>query len=206
MPDYQHPSELEPKLSRAHLDVVCNNLLDAAYKALEATSTDDDTNWTRGIFPYGRIHGRFKRLHLQGDLPWFKLVNNTLDFTVSIDGVLMQVVTDDPDTRKKGYRVEKNVVELYHDSLLGPATDGNVTWRLYVDSDRNPDGPTLIVSVLGFDTNRNVVSKWTHNYEPLVSVRVTELSPIVEIDDSLPVRRDKDAAQKETKDADLKDE
>ena len=206
MPDYQHPSELEPKLSRAHLDVVCNNLLDAAYKALEATSTDDDTNWTRGIFPYGRIHGRFKRLHLQGDLPWFKLVNNTLDFTVSIDGVLMQVVTDDPDTRKKVYRVEKNVVELYHDSLLGPATDGNVTWRLYVDSDRNPDGPTLTVSVLGFDTNRNVVSKWTHNYEPLVSVRVTELSPIVEIDDSLPVRRDKDAAQKETKDADLKDE
>jgi len=206
MPDYQHPSELEPRLSRAHLDVVCNNLLDAAYKALEATSTDDDTNWTRGIFPYGRIHGRFKRLHLHGDLPWFKLVNNTLDFTVSIDGVLMQVVTDDPDTRKKGYRVEKNVVELYHDSLLGPATDGNVTWRLYVDSDRNPDGPTLTVSVLGFDTNRNVVSKWTHNYEPLVSVRVTELSPIVEIDDSLPVRRDKDAAQKETKDADLKDE
>jgi hypothetical protein len=206
MPDYPHPSELEPKLSRAHLDVVCNNLLDAAYKALEATSTDDDTNWTRGIFPYGRIHGRFKRLHLQADLPWFKLVNNTLDFTVSIDGVLMQVVTDDPDTRKKGYRVEKNVVELYHDSLLGPATDGNVTWRLYVDSDRNPDGPTLTVSVLGFDTNRNVVSKWTHNYEPLVSVRVTELSPIVEIDDSLPVRRDKDAAQKETKDADLKDE
>lgn len=206
MPVYQHPSELEPKLSRAHLDVVCNNLLDAAYKALEATSTDDDTNWTRGIFPYGRIHGRFKRLHLQGDLPWFKLVNNTLDFTVSIDGVLMQVVTDDPDTRKKSYRVEKNVVELYHDSLLGPATDGNVTWRLYVDSDRNPDGPTLTVSVLGFDTNRNVVSKWIHNYEPLVSVRVTELSPIVEIDDSLPVRRDKDAAQKETKDADLKDE
>lgn len=102
--------------------------------------------------------------------------------------------------------MEKNVVELYHDSLLGPATDGNVTWRLYVDSDRNPDGPTLTVSVLGFDTNRNVVSKWTHNYEPLVSVRVTELSPIVEIDDSLPVRRDKDAAQKETKDADLKDE
>lgn len=206
MPDCQHPSELEPRLSRAHLDVVCNNLLDAAYKALEATSTDDDTNWTRGIFPYGRIHGRFKRLHLQGDLPWFKLVNNTLDFTVSIDGVLMQVVTDDPDTRKKAYRVEKNVVELYHDSLLGPATDGNVTWRLYVDSDRNPDGPTLTVSVLGFDTNLNVISKWTHNYEPLVSVRVTELSPIVEIDDSLPVRRDKDAAQKETKDADLKDE
>jgi hypothetical protein len=56
MLDYQHPSELEPKLSRAHLDVVCNNLLDAAYKALEATSTDDDTNWTRGIFPYGRVY------------------------------------------------------------------------------------------------------------------------------------------------------
>lgn len=206
MLEYQHPSELEPKLSRAHLDVVCNNLLDAAYKALEATSTEDDTNWTKGVFPYGRIHGRFKRLHRDGDLPWFKLVNNTLDYTISIDGVLMQVVTDDPDTRKKGYRVEKNVVELYHDSLLGPATDGNVTWRLYVDSDRNPDGPTLTVSVLGFDTNHNVISKWTHNYEPLVSVRTTELSPVVEFDDSLPVRRDKGAGQRERKDAELKDE
>ncbi|EMR47975.1 hypothetical protein [Pseudomonas putida] len=206
MPDYQHPSELEPRLSRAHLDVVCNNLLDSAYKALEATSTEDDTNWTKGIFPYGRIHGRFKRLHRDDDLPWFKLVNNTLDYTISIDGVLMQVVTDDPDVRKKAYRVDKNVVELYHDSLLGPAEDGNVTWRLYVDSDRNPDGPKLTVSILGFDTNRNVISKWIHNYEPLVSVRTTELSPVVEIDDSLPVRRDKDAAQKETKDADLKDE
>ena len=206
MPEYQHPSELEPKLSRAHLDVVCNNLLDAAYKALEATSTEDDTNWTKGIFPYGRIHGRFRRLHRQGDLPWFKLVNNTLDYTISIDGVLMQVVTDDPDTRKKGYRVEKNVVELYHDSLLGPATDGNVTWRLYVDSDRNPDGPTLTVSALGFDTNRNVISKWPHTYEPLVSVRTTELSPVVELADSLPVRRDQDAGQQDPKDAVWKDE
>lgn len=206
MPDFQHPSEIEPKLSRAHLDVVCNNLLDAAYKALEATSTDDDTNWTRGVLPYGRIHGRFRQLQRQGVLPWFTLANNTLDFTVSIDGILMQVVTDDPDLRKKGHRMNKNLVELYHDSLLGPATDGNLTWRLYVDSDHNPDGPTLTVSILGFDTNRNVICKWVHNYEPLISVRTTALSPVVEIDDSLPTRRDKDANQKETKDAESNDE
>lgn len=206
MSQIQHPSELEPKLGRTHLNVVCNNLLDAAYKALEDTSTEDDTNWTMGVLPYGRIHGRFKRLQREGDLPWFSLVNNTLDFTVSIDGILMQVVTDDPDLRKKGHRVNKNRVELYHDSLLGPATDGNITWRLYVDSDRNPDGPALTVSILGFDTNRNVICKWVHNYEPLVSVRTTELSPVVEIGDSLPTRRDKYAEQKESLDADLNDE
>lgn len=206
MPVFQHPSELEPKLSRAHLDVVFNNLLDAAYKALEATSTDDDTNWTRGVFPYGRIHGRFIRLQREGDLPWFRLVNKTLDYTVSVDGILMQFVTDDPDLRKKGHRLQKNQVERYHDSLLGPANDENLTWRVYVDSDRNPDGPTLTVSILGFDTNRNVICKWVHNYEPLVSVRTTALSPVVEIVDSMPIRRDKDAAQIKTKDTDLKDE
>lgn len=206
MSEFQHPSELEPKLSRAHLDVICNNLLDAAYKALEATSTDDDTNWTRGVLPYGRIHGRFKRLQQLGELSWFSLVNNTLDFTISIDGILMQVVTDDPDLRKKGHRMNKNPVELYHDSLLGPATDGNITWRLYVDSDHNPYGPTLTVSILGFDTNRNVICKWVHNYEPLVSVRTIERSPVVEINDSLPIRRDKDSGQKEKKDAELNDE
>ncbi|MEH6387092.1 MAG: hypothetical protein V7772_04355 [Pseudomonas profundi] len=206
MPDFQHPCELELTLSRAHLDVVCNNLLDAAYRALEATSTDDDTNWTKGVLPYGRIHGRFKRLQREGDLPWFKLVNNTLDYTISIDGILMQVVTDDPDVRRKHHRVNKNLIERYHDSMLGPATDDNITWRVYVDSDRNPDGPCLTVCILGFDTNRNVISKWTHNYEPLISVRTTGLSPVVEIHDSLPVRRDKDAEQNQTKDAVLNDE
>ncbi len=44
----QHPSELEPRLAQEYVDLICNNALDAAYRALEVTSTDDDTNWTMG--------------------------------------------------------------------------------------------------------------------------------------------------------------
>ncbi|WP_434694963.1 hypothetical protein [Pseudomonas sp. Z1-14] len=146
MPEFQHPSELEPKLSRAHLGVVFNNLLDAAYKALEATSTDDDTNWTRGVFPYGRIHGRFIRLQREGNLSWFRLVNKTLDYTVSVNGVLMQFMTDDPDLRKKGHRLQKNQVERYHDSLLGPANDGNCSGLMKPDTHLGENARQIEVS------------------------------------------------------------
>lgn len=51
-------------------------------------------------------------------------------------------------------------VELYQASLLGPSNDSNLTWRLYVDSDGNMEDPKLTVTVLGFDTNLNVVCQW----------------------------------------------
>ena len=206
MPPIQHPSELEPKLKQEYLELVCNNVLEAAYRALEVTSTDDDTNWTMGTLPYGRVHGRFKRLHKDPTLPWLKLTNSTMDFTVSVNGVLMQVVMDDPNVRKKGHRLLSNRVEVYQASLLGPSIDKNITWRLYVDNDGNFDGPTLTASILGFDTNRNVVCQWVHDYVPLIAPRTTELPPEVEIEEPFPTRRDKDADQNAPRDADLVDE
>ena len=63
MPEFQHPSELEPKLSRAHLDVVFNNLLDAAYKALEATLNRP------GFFRHlaSSLHNAFQTLPVTAD-------------------------------------------------------------------------------------------------------------------------------------------
>ncbi|MCY1527901.1 hypothetical protein D9M68_629870 [compost metagenome] len=206
MPRSQHPSELEPRLEPEFLEVVCNNALDAAYLALDAASTDDDTNWTKGTLPYGRVHGRFKSMNRDHALPWFQLVNQTMDYTISVNGVLLQVVMDDPNVRKKSHRLESNRVELYQASLLGLACDQNVTWRLYVDSDGNPDGPTLTASVLGFDTNRNVVCQWVHNYVPLVSVRTTAYPQEVEIEEPMPTRRKKDADLGESRDVDVLDE
>lgn len=206
MPQTQHPSELEPKLKQEYLDLVCNNVLEAAYRALEDTSTDDDTNWTMGTLPYGRVQGRFKRLHRDSSLPWLKLTNATMDYTVSVNGVLMQVVMDDPDVRKKGHRLQSNRVELYQASLLGPSIDKNITWRLYVDSNGNFDAPKLTASILGFDTNRNVVCQWVHDYVPLIAPRATELPQEVEIEEPFPTRRDKDADQNAPRDADPVDE
>lgn len=206
MPQSQHPSELELRLEPEFLEVVCNNALDAAYLALDAASTDDDTNWTKGTLPYGRVHGRFKRMHRDHALPWFQLANQTMDYTISVNGVLLQVVMDDPDVRKKSHRLAASRVELYQSSLLGPACDQNLTWRLYIDSDGNPDGPTLTATILGFDTNRNVVCHWIHNYVPLVSVRTTAYPQEVEIEDQMPTRRKKDAGQGESRDVDASDE
>ncbi|HIE1841905.1 TPA: hypothetical protein ACXJW0_004651 [Pseudomonas aeruginosa] len=206
MRDIGHPSELEPGLTAEHLDVVCNNALHAAYKALEAASTDDDTNWTKGTLPYGRVHGRFIKMSFDPELPWFRLTNKTMDYTVSINGVLLQVVMDDPRERKKSHRLAANGVERYQASLLGPSCDRNLTWRLYIDSDGNPDGQKLTATIMGFDSNLNVVCQWVHDYVPLVSVRTTDLPQEVEIQEKLPQRRNKEAEQGKLDDTEQKDE
>lgn len=92
MPQTQHPRDFEPKLTPEYLGVVCHNVLEAAYRALAAASTEDDTNWTVGTLLYGRVHGRFKTMHRDKSLPWFQLANSTMDYTPSVNGVLMQVV------------------------------------------------------------------------------------------------------------------
>lgn len=206
MRETDHPSELEPRLTTEYLDVVCNNALHAAYQALEAASTDDDTNWTKGTLPYGRVHGRFIRMSFDQELPWFRLTNKTMDYTPSINGVLIQVVMDDPQERKKSHRLAANGVERYQASLLGPSCDRNLTWRLYIDSDGNPDGQELKATIMGFDSNLNVVCQWVHDYVPLASVRTTDLPQEVEIPELLPLRRNKNAEQGVLDNTEQKDE
>ncbi|KPZ11236.1 Uncharacterized protein ALO94_03349 [Pseudomonas syringae pv. spinaceae] len=188
------------------MGIVCNNVLDAAYRALVAASTDDDTNWTVGTLLYGRVHGRFKTMHRDKSLAWFQLANSTMDYTPSVNGVLMQVVMDDPDVRKKAHRMAASRAELYQASLLGPSNDGNLTWRLYVDSDGNMEDPKLTVTVMGFDTNQNVVCQWMHDYTPLQSVRTIDLPVEVDIPEQFPTRREKDADRNVPIDADQIDE
>lgn len=206
MPQTQHPSDFEPKLTPEYLGIVCHNVLEAAYLALAAASTEDDTNWTVGTLLYGRVHGRFKTMHRDKSMPWFQLANSTMDYTPSVNGVLMQVVMDDPNVRKKAHRMMASRVELYQASLLGPSNDSNLTWRLYVDSDGNTENPKLTVTVLGLDTNLNVVCQWMHDYTPLQSVRTIDLPEEVDIPEQFPIRRDKDADQNVPVDADQIDE
>jgi len=206
MPQTQHPSDFEPKLTPEYLGIVCHNVLEAAYLALAAASTEDDTNWTVGTLLYGRVHGRFKTMHRDKSMSWFQLANSTMDYTPSVNGVLMQVVMDDPNVRKKAHRMVASRVELYQASLLGPSNDSNLTWRLYVDSDGNMENPKLTVTVLGLDTNLNVVCQWMHDYTPLQSVRTIDLPEEVDIPEQFPIRRDKDADQNVPIDADQIDE
>lgn len=206
MRETRHPSELEPRLTAEYVDVVCNEALDAAYRAIEAASTDDDTPWTLGTLTYGRVQGRFKAMNRDPELPWFRLANNTMDYTTSVNGVLLQVVMDDPIVRKKSHRLSPNGVERFQASLLGLASDQNLTWRLYIDSDLNPDGRKLTATVMGFDSNLNVVCHWVHNHVPLLSVRTSELPQEVEIQDPQPQRRNKDAEQGKLDNTEVKDE
>ncbi|QVI69416.1 hypothetical protein [Pseudomonas syringae] len=202
MPQTQHPSDFEPKLTPEYLGIVCHNVLEAAYLALAAASTEDDTNWTVGTLLYGRVHGRFKTMHRDKSMPWFQLANSTMDYTPSVNGVLMQVVMDDPNVRKKAHRMVASRVELYQASLLGPSNDSNLTWRLYVDSDGNMEDLKLTVTVLGLDTNLNVVCQWMHDYTSLQSVRTIDLPEEVDIPEQFPTRRDKDADRNVPIDAD----
>ncbi|RMQ28345.1 hypothetical protein ALQ08_200142 [Pseudomonas syringae pv. delphinii] len=68
------------------------------------------------------------------------------------------------------------------------------------------EDPKLTVTVMGFDTNQNVVCQWMHDYTPLQSVRTIDLPVEVDIPEQFPTRREKDADRNVPIDADQIDE
>lgn len=203
MSDAQHPSTFAPKLLPEYLERICQEVVTVAYGALADASTDYDTAWTRGTLLYGRVHGLFKNLSRDRSLPWLILRNSTMDYTISINDVLFQVVVDDPNAPKKAYRLQANDVELTQMSLFEANPDEIVTWRLFIDSDHNFESAKLVATVVGFDINRNVICSWTHDYKAQVPVKTAHLPPAVEFDDPEVARRIKDADIEITTDVEL---
>jgi hypothetical protein len=203
MPETQHPSFFAPKLQPEYLERICQDVVSVAYGALADASTENDTTWTRGTLLYGRVHGLFKNLSRDSSVPWLTLRNSTMDYTISINDVLFQVVMDDPEAPKKSYRLQANDVELTQMSLFEANPEDIVTWRLFVDNDHNFESPKLMATVVGFDINRNAICHWSHDYKAHVPVRSAHQPQAVELEDPRPVRRNKDTHTKAPNDADL---
>lgn len=195
MHETQHPSHFAPELLPEYLDLVCQEVISVAYQALADASTPHDTAYTRATLLYGRLQGLCKALGADVTLPWLELRNGTMDFTISINGVLLQIVTDDPDAPKKTHRLKANLVEQHQLSLF-EAAPGVSTWRLFVDGNNDLEFPEFKATIVGFDSNRIPVCQWTHEYKPTVPVRTSDLPAQVEIEEPLMVRRNKDADTK----------
>lgn len=197
MHEIQHPSHFAPELLPEYLDLVCQEVISVAYQALADASTPNDTAYTRATLLYGRLQGLCKALGADVTLPWLELRNGTMDFTISINGVLLQIVTDDPDAPKKLHRLKANLVELHQLSLFEASPEVS-TWRLFVDGNNDLEFPEFKATIVGFDINQNILCHWAHEYKASVPVRTSDLPAQVEIEEPLVVRRNKDADTKIT--------
>lgn len=186
-----HPSVVEPLLTPEHLDHFCQQILSVAYGSLEDTVTAYDTAYTRGTVLFGRQQGLCRVMSADKDLPWFELRNSTMDFTVSVDGVLIQVVTDSPFEMKKHHRIRPNPLEQDQLGLFDVSPEVCL-WRLYLSGNDDLDFPQFDVTAMGFDESLNVVCRWKHEHKSGVSVRAMEQHPQVDVEEAQPRRKKKD--------------
>lgn len=187
----QHPSHFEPRLLPEYVDRFCQEVADVAYSALEDSSSAYDTNYTRGTLLFGRQQGLCKVLAADKSMPWLQLRNATLDFTVAINNVLLQVVTDNPNEMKKAYRIKPNPLEQHQLSLFERSPE-ICTWRVYVSSNNDLEFPKVEVAIVGFDANLNVICLWKHEERSLLSVRATVQHDAVDVPEAEVQRKRKD--------------
>lgn len=186
--EQRHPSFYSPDLKQEYLEDLCKEVLDVVNQAISDSSTNNDTAWTRGTLPYGRVQGLFIALHNDQSRPWFTLANATMDYTAKIGNTFIQVVTDNPDQPKKNHRLKANSIELRQWGLeLEQSTKGAdvLTWRLFIDKDDNDEIPTLHASLVGFDSNTNPLCIWHYGDIVVTPVRAKEFISEVNIEDVL---------------------
>jgi len=193
----EHPSHFEPRLLPDYVDRFCQEVADVAYGALEDSNSPYDTSYTRGTMLFGRQQGLCQVLAADKSMPWLQLRNATLDFTVSLNDVLLQIVTDNPLDIKKGYRIKPNPLEQHQLSLFEKSPE-ICTWRVYVSSNNDTELPKVEVAVVGFDTNHNVICLWKHDEQSVLSVRATKQHATVDVPEAVVQRKRKKVDRKHT--------
>lgn len=192
-----HPSHFEPRLLPEYVDRFCQQVLEVAYSALQDASGPYDTAYTRGTLLFGRQQGLSQMLAADKSMPWVKLHNATLDFTLSLNGVLIQTVTDNPHNIRKAYRNKPNPLEQEQLSLFERSPDV-CTWRVYVSSNNDLEFPKIEVAIVGFDEHLNVVCLWKYDERSVLSVRSTEQHAAVDVPEAKVQRKRKDSDRNAT--------
>jgi hypothetical protein len=190
--DYNHPSFYDPELSQERLVELCNEVLDVVTDAFQATNTNYDTRWTRGVLIYGRVQGYFRHLHQFRCKSWLTLEADTMDFTFKIGSTLIQFVRDDFLAPKKTHRLKANSTEQMSLDFLSDTQQFQpiTVWRLFVDNSQEDDLMGLDAALVGFDDNQTPVCVWRYKDVASIPVTTVEKPAAVEIDDADVVRRD----------------
>lgn len=190
--EQKHPSLYSPDLKQEYLEVLCYEVLNTVNEALIDASTEYDTAWTQGTLPYGRIQGLCKALHKDKSKPWFTLANATMDYTAKILNTPIQFVIDNPSNPRKSHRLRANDIELQQYSLeLSEQNEHEfLTWRLFIDDNKNDEVPSLSATLVGFNSDSIPVCVWQYEKIDVVPVRMTEFATEIEIDDAQLRRKD----------------
>jgi hypothetical protein len=157
--------EFSQDLTNERLNILCDHILDTIHDSIADSSNEDDTAWTKGCLPYGRMQGLLKRLVTKKQYSWLTLANNTMDFTAKVGSAHIQFVIDDPYNPKKVHRLHTNSVENMQLSIAleEHETIQVVAWRLFVTIDKNNRELEPTATLVGFDLNQNELCRWEYN-------------------------------------------
>lgn len=188
----QKPEYYSRDLEEKRLNQLSKKLLDVLDEAHEYSESPNATAWFKGTANYGLAQGMLNVLHKSEDYPWITLANQTMDFTARIGHTLVQFIVDDPHTPRKQHRLKRNAVEQHQMSLN--LNDDNLNtsliWRFYLNPYSNGVDFSPSISLVGLDSNSNIVCLWEHN--SIVTGPVIPVKPeTIEIDEPTLVRKDK---------------
>ncbi len=185
-------------LLQDRLVFMSEKLLEVLDEAHSYSESPNATAWFRGTANYGLAQGMLRQLHHDSNYPWLKLANQTMDYTARIGTTLVQFVVDDPHAPKKTHRLKRNEVEQYQMALQleNDPLENLLVWRFYLNPIANGVDYSPSITLLGFDSDNNVVCKW--EYDSVISgPSATELPEVVEIDEPALARK-KDKRQKQS--------
>ncbi|RCU45680.1 hypothetical protein DU002_14565 [Corallincola holothuriorum] len=186
----EKPEFYAPDLTEERLQILSERLLEVLDEAQVYAESPNATAWFKGTANYGLPQGMLMRMHENKDYPWLTLANKTMDYAARIGGTLVQFIVDDPHASRKHHRLKRNAVERYQFSLdlEVPSGDEPLIWRFYLNpfSDGMEYSPTI--SLLGYDSNENIVCHWEH--EVVISgPRSVDVPVAVEIEEPVLTRK-----------------
>ncbi|EKO3370781.1 hypothetical protein ORG55_000128 [Vibrio fluvialis] len=186
------PEFYAPDLTEDRLELLSEKLLDVLDEAHQFSESPNATAWFRGTANYGLPQGMLMRMHEDKSYPWLTLANQTMDYTIRVGKTLVQFVVDDPHSPRKQHRLKRNTVEQYQMSLELEDNDCDVPliWRFYLNPISNGVDYSPSVTLLGFNSNSNIVCCW--EYDSIITGPIVTNKPEpVEIDEPVlvPIRK-----------------
>ncbi|MGI2068622.1 hypothetical protein [Shewanella baltica] len=183
-----HPVNFSADLTEERLKLLCLNCLDVVADSILDSSSIYDTQWTKGCLPYGRLQGLMYHLSLNKELPWIKLANKTMDYTISIGSTFLQFVIDDPYNPKKIHRLNSNSIENIQSSFDFEQDSNVMLWRLFIGIDKLDSQAEPTATLVGYDSNRNPVCFWSYD-DAIQTPMMAEDTKVVEIPEPILARK-----------------
>ncbi len=171
------PWKFNSNLSEERLNLLASHLKEIFYGVESMLITDDDCSYGRGSLFFSRARQRFIRLGMSDELPWLKLVNSAMDFTLEIGGIPFRVFRDEHDKpAKKGFWRRNDTDRLFASNDMEPVIFRFIVERPVSDTDE------LEIYFIGFNAQQEAVCEWRYGNVRVLRSTDEELAPEVHQD------------------------